>query len=223
MKEITTDPEVFQRCTDTIIRQVADIGRMVDEFSSFARMPQPEIMRTNLSELCRQAVFLERNRDTDIEFDIQLPDTDVSIPCDSRQVSRVLTNILKNAAESIDGAREEDAKDVQGLVSLKLETHDNNQLVGVIIEDDGKGLPTDQRDRLTEPYVTTRDKGTGLGLAIVKKIMEEHGGSLELLDRSPRGALVTLWFPKANLNEMTYDNKNQEEHAMDVATSIKNS
>ena len=78
-----------------------------------------------------------------------------------------------------------------------------------MIEDDGKGLPTDQRDRLTEPYVTTRDKGTGLGLAIVKKIMEEHGGSLELQDRSPRGARVALWFPKTNPNEITYDNENQ--------------
>ena len=92
-----------------------------------------------------------------------------------------------------------------------------------MIEDDGKGLPTDQRDRLTEPYVTTRDKGTGLGLAIVKKIMEEHGGSLELQDRSPRGARVALWFLKTNPNEITYDNENKEEYAMDVATSIKNS
>ncbi len=223
LKEVTTDPEVFQRCTDTIIRQVADIGRMVDEFSSFARMPQPEITQTNLSELCRQAVFLERNRDSNIEFELELPDVDVSIPCDSRQVSRVLTNILKNAAESIEGAREEGIKDILGHVSLKLENHENNQLVGIIIDDDGRGLPTDQRDRLTEPYVTTRDKGTGLGLAIVKKIMEEHGGSLELLDRSPRGARVALWFPKTNPNETSYNNENQEEHAMNVATSIKNS
>jgi len=223
LKEVTTDPEVFQRCTDTIIRQVSDIGKMVDEFSSFARMPQPEISQNNLSELCRQAVFLERNRGLDIEFAMDMPDEDVSVPCDSRQVSRVLTNILKNAAESIEGAREEGATDVVGTVALNLKIDESNQLVGVIVDDDGKGLPTDQRDRLTEPYVTTRDKGTGLGLAIVKKIMEEHGGSLELSDRSPRGARVALWFPTNNPNEIVSSTEDQEEHAMNVATSLKNS
>lgn len=196
LKEITSDKETFQKCTETIIRQVADIGRMVDEFSSFARMPQPDIKLENLSELCRQAVFMERNRDNNIRFDLQLPDEDVRVPCDSRQVARVLTNVLKNSAESIQGAREEGDEGVEGLVTLGIETDSDDPMVIVRISDDGRGLPTEHRDRLTEPYVTTREKGTGLGLAIVKKIMEEHGGSLNLTDRAPRGADVSLRFPK---------------------------
>jgi len=195
LKEITSDKETFKNCTETIIRQVSDIGRMVDEFSSFARMPQPEIKIENLSELCRQAAFLERNRDNSITFDVQLGDEDVYIPCDSRQVSRVLTNVLKNSAESIQGAREDGLDGVDGRVTLRLETPPDDETVSIIISDDGRGLPMEHRDRLTEPYVTTRAKGTGLGLAIVKKIMEEHGGSLSLTDRSPRGANVILRFP----------------------------
>ena len=195
LKEISSDPETFKKCTDTIIRQVGDIGRMVDEFSSFARMPQPEIKTENLSELCRQAVFLERNRGADIHFQIELPENDVYIACDARQVSRVLTNVLKNAAESIEGAREEGEPGIDGVVELTLHIVESGDLAEIDIADDGRGLPAEQRDRLTEPYVTTRAKGTGLGLAIVKKIMEEHGGSLDLGDREGRGARVTLRFP----------------------------
>lgn len=197
LKEITSDKETFQKCTETIIRQVSDIGRMVDEFSSFARMPQPEIKLENLSELCRQAVFLERNRDSGVTFDLQIPDEDIKVPCDARQVARVLTNVLKNGAESIFGAREDGIEDVEGLVTLHIDTTSEEGLIAVSISDDGRGLPLEQRDRLTEPYVTTREKGTGLGLAIVKKIMEEHRGSLSLADRTPRGAIVTLRFPRA--------------------------
>lgn len=200
LKEITSDKETFQRCTDTIIRQVADIGRMVDEFSSFARMPQPEIKMENLSELCRQIVFQERNRAIGFNYEIQLPDNDVTVPCDARQVSRVLTNVLKNAAESIEGARDEEEPNVEGRITLSLLDEADDNFVSVIISDDGLGLPAGQRDRLTEPYVTTREKGTGLGLAIVKKIMEEHGGALDLTDRSPRGANVILRFPKAEID-----------------------
>ncbi len=196
LKEITSDKETFQKCTETIIRQVSDIGRMVDEFSSFARMPQPEIKTENMTELCRQAVFLERNRDSSVSFELELPDEEIVVPCDSRQVARVLTNVLKNSAESIQGAREEGIENVEGKVTLRLLSNDEKDTVHITISDDGRGLPVDQRDRLTEPYVTTREKGTGLGLAIVKKIMEEHGGSLTLTDRSPRGAEVTLQFPK---------------------------
>jgi len=196
LKEITSDKETFEKCTETIIRQVGDIGRMVDEFSSFARMPQPDIKSENLTELCRQAVFLERNRGNRVTFELYLPDDDVMVPCDARQVARVLTNVLKNGAESIDGAREEGASDIEGIVSLSVDVDSDASFVTVTITDDGRGLPVEQRDRLTEPYVTTRQKGTGLGLAIVKKIMEEHGGALSLADRAPRGASVTLRFPK---------------------------
>ncbi|MEX2310975.1 MAG: PAS domain-containing sensor histidine kinase, partial [Rhodospirillales bacterium] len=150
LKEITSDKETFQRCTDTIIRQVADIGRMVDEFSSFARMPQPEIKLENLSELCRQIVFQERNRALNINYEMQLPDSDVFVPCDARQISRVLTNVLKNAAESIEGARDEEADDVEGLISLSLIDETGNDFASVTISDDGPGLPAGQHDRLTE-------------------------------------------------------------------------
>ncbi|MBO6520616.1 MAG: PAS domain-containing sensor histidine kinase [Rhodospirillales bacterium] len=196
LKEISSDKETFDKLTETIIRQVGDIGRMVDEFSSFARMPQPSIKMENLSELCRQAVFLERNRDGDIDYELILPDDDVIVPCDARQVSRVLTNVLKNGAESIDGAREAGDEGVDGKVTLRIDADDTDRSAIIVVSDDGRGLPEEDQDRLTEPYVTTREKGTGLGLAIVKKIMEEHGGSLTLTNRSPRGANVTLRFPR---------------------------
>ncbi len=218
LKEITSDKETFQRCTDTIIRQVADIGRMVDEFSSFARMPQPEIKMENLSELCRQIVFQERNRAIGFKYEIQLPDSDVTVPCDARQVSRVLTNVLKNAAESIEGARDNEDKDVEGRITLTLHDEASENYVSVVISDDGLGLPAAQRDRLTEPYVTTREKGTGLGLAIVKKIMEEHGGALDLTDRSPRGANVILRFPKAD-TKITADIETTAETANSTSAS----
>ena len=112
----------------------------------------------------------------------------------------MLTNVLKNAAESIEDARDNEDKDVEGMITLTLHDEASENYVSVVISDDGRGLPADERERLTEPYVTTREKGTGLGLAIVKKIMEEHGGAVDLTDREPRGATVILRFPKANEN-----------------------
>ena len=191
---------------------------MVDEFSSFARMPQPEIKMENLSELCRQIVFQERNRAIGFKYEIQLPDSEVTVPCDARQVSRVLTNVLKNAAESIEGARDNEDKDVEGRITLTLHDEASENYVSVVISDDGLGLPAAQRDRLTEPYVTTREKGTGLGLAIVKKIMEEHGGALDLTDRSPRGANVILRFPKAD-TKITADIETTAETANSTSAS----
>ena len=197
--EITSDPEVFKTCTDTIVRQVEDIGRMVDEFSAFARMPQPTMQTENLNDICRETVFLERNRNPDMRIDLELPDEAIAIRCDSRQISGALTNILKNAAEAIEGRQSEPvgaAADGWIGVSIVQPGHDgNDQLdeVRVVVEDNGKGLPSD-RERLTEPYVTTREKGTGLGLAIVRKIMEDHQGRLLLEPREPEGARVTLVF-----------------------------
>ena len=212
LKEIESDPETFKKCIETIIRQVGDIGRMVDEFSSFARMPLPDIRPANLSELCRQAVFLERNRGIDTAIELDLPQTDITIACDSRQVSRVLTNIIKNAVESIDGAREDGMDGVQGCVRLTLQRHATDDLIDIIVEDDGRGLPVAERERLTEPYVTTRVKGTGLGLAIVKKIMEEHGGTLLLADNEPRGARVTLRFPIGDVDRDDDSNSGHDNH-----------
>jgi two-component system nitrogen regulation sensor histidine kinase NtrY len=193
LKQIKEDPETFSMCTDTIIRQVGDIGRMVDEFSSFARMPRPAVKAEDAKELCQQALFLQRNGNPDIRYVSTLPDRPVPLNCDRRQVAQVLTNILKNAAEAIEGR---DAAPGQTLPpgEVTLTLRDDDTTIRVIIEDNGKGLPKQGRERLTEPYMTTRSKGTGLGLAIVKKIMEDHGGLLALDDREGGGARVSLVF-----------------------------
>jgi two-component system, NtrC family, nitrogen regulation sensor histidine kinase NtrY len=192
--EITSDPEVFQQCTDTIIRQVGDIGRMVDEFSSFARMPAPIMRRENALELLHQAVFLQRVAYPQVTFDIKAPSEAVYFECDGRLVSQALTNVLKNAGEAL-AAREAVGGEEPGHVVAALELLSDR--VALRVTDNGIGLPQEQRHRLTEPYVTTRAKGTGLGLAIVRKIAEDHGGEITLADRGDEehGAVVTLIFP----------------------------
>lgn len=193
LKQIKDDPETFSICTDTIIRQVGDIGRMVDEFSSFARMPRPTVKPEDAKELCQQALFLQRNGNPDVRYISTLPDRPVPLICDRRQVSQVLTNILKNSAEAIEGR---EAKPGQTLPpgEITLTLRDDDATVRIIVDDNGKGLPKEGRERLTEPYMTTRSKGTGLGLAIVKKIMEDHGGYLALDDREGGGARISLVF-----------------------------
>jgi two-component system nitrogen regulation sensor histidine kinase NtrY len=196
LKQITNDPETFKICTDTIIRQVADIGRMVDEFSGFARMPQPVIKPQNISDLIRQAIFLQSSAHSDMKISVELPPEPLIAACDGQQISQVLTNLLQNAVDAIEGrldAAEDEAARTPGIVSLQAEA--TADTVIITIDDNGKGLPTEDRHRLTEPYVTTRTKGTGLGLAIVKKIMEDHGGLLDLTDRPGGGARVTLVLP----------------------------
>ncbi len=193
LKQIKEDPETFSTCTDTIIRQVGDIGRMVDEFSSFARMPRPTVQPEDAKELCQQALFLQRSGNADIHYQVALPDHRVPLICDRRQVGQVLTNILKNAAEAIEGREVRSGETLpRGEISLTLK--DEGTSVRIIVEDNGKGLPKEGRERLTEPYMTTRSKGTGLGLAIVKKIMEDHGGLLALEDREGGGARISLVF-----------------------------
>jgi two-component system, NtrC family, nitrogen regulation sensor histidine kinase NtrY len=198
LKEITSDPETFSTCTDTIIRQVGTIGNLVSEFSSFARMPQPTLKEENLSEICRQTVFLEKNRHPDTVFSEAFPKQDAYLVCDEQQVAQALTNLFKNAAESIEESRNSSAHSAQqGLISFSLaqkEGDDGNQTTTIVIEDNGKGLPEEGRDRLHEPYVTTRDRGTGLGLAIVKKIMEDHNGNLLLENGKQGGARASLVF-----------------------------
>lgn len=200
LKEITSDQETFRAMTDTIVRHVDDIGRMVDEFSAFARMPQPVMKPTAMQDLCRQAVLLQASAYPAITFDTELPTDPLLVVCDSRQIGQALTNLLKNAGEAIEGRLEEAEGDPQrlpGHITTRIIVEDEHVLLSV--EDNGKGLPTtEERDRLTEPYVTTRAKGTGLGLAIVKKIMEDHGGALLLEDRPGGGARVTLQLPRTN-------------------------
>ncbi|HUJ47157.1 MAG TPA: PAS domain-containing sensor histidine kinase [Rhizomicrobium sp.] len=193
-KEIETDPEVFQQCTDTIIRQVGDIGRMVDEFSSFARMPQPQMKREIAQELLQQAVFLQRVGNPGIAFVTQVPEAPVYVECDGRLISQALTNVIKNATESI-GARIAAGDETQGKISVAIDVGDER--LSFRVSDNGIGLPHEQRHRLTEPYVTTRAKGTGLGLAIVRKILEDHGGEIALSDLGDgeHGAEVRLTMP----------------------------
>ena len=193
LKQIKEDPDTFSMCTDTIIRQVGDIGRMVDEFSSFARMPRPTVKEEDAKELCQQALFLQRNGNPGIRYTANLPTHPVLLDCDRRQVAQVLTNILKNSAEAIEGRDETpDTRLPQGEISLSLIEDESG--LRIVVEDNGRGLPKEGRERLTEPYMTTRSKGTGLGLAIVKKIMEDHGGFLSLQDREGGGARISLVF-----------------------------
>ncbi len=193
MDEIHTDPDIFRQCIDTIVRQVGDIGRMVDEFSSFARMPTPVMRRENAQELLQQAVFLQRVGHPDIAFDTASPKDPVHFEGDGRLIAQALTNVLKNAGEGI-AARHAKGDETPGKIHVALEP--NGKTLAFRITDNGVGLPPEHRHRLTEPYVTTRVKGTGLGLAIVRKIMEDHGGEIALGDASEgEGAEVTLTFP----------------------------
>ena len=199
---ITEDREVFEQCTDTIVRQVDDIKRMVDEFSSFARMPKPAIERDDLGEMVKQVVFMMRIGNPEIQFAFDAPPEPVIVRFDRRLLSQAVTNIVKNAAEAIAGVPEEQRG--PGIVSVSVVRRGTNIAVEVV--DNGVGLPKENRQRLLEPYVTTREKGTGLGLAIVGKIMEEHGGGIELLDAPAvasggRGALLRLWFPAEGSNK----------------------
>ncbi|MDR3449289.1 MAG: PAS domain-containing sensor histidine kinase [Alphaproteobacteria bacterium] len=217
-KEIVTDPEVFQTCTDTIIRHVDDIGRMVDEFSAFARMPSPVIKEHELKEICRQTIFLQSSSRGDIKYGQELPASACNVECDARQIAQALTNLLKNAAEAID-ARNPPLDGIlpPGRIFIRL-TRDT-QAVTLAVEDNGKGLPVEERHNLTEPYVTTRKKGTGLGLAIVKKIMEDHHGRLALDDNPNGGAIVSLIWPLRQPVVETLSNPPESASVSDAALS----
>ena len=201
--QIETDGETFERLTDTIVRQVGDIGRMVDEFSSFARMPAPNFAEEEAAELVRAAVFAQRVARADVQIDIVEPLPDIRVVCDGRMFSQALGNVLKNGGEAIssrllrDQGREEGAP-TDGIVGhLRVEMAEDAGFLMITVEDDGIGLPEKDRDRLTEPYVTTREKGTGLGLAIVKRILEDHGGDFYLSDAvTLNGARATLRLPR---------------------------
>ncbi|GAA0536216.1 PAS domain-containing sensor histidine kinase [Rhizomicrobium palustre] len=202
LERVGEDSQVFEQCTNTIIRQVGDIGRMVDEFSSFARMPTPVMRRECAQELVSQPLFLQREAHPEITFDSDLPKEMVYLECDGRLVSQALTNIIKNATEGI-ASRFAQGDDLPGKILVAIETSDS--LVAFRVTDNGIGLPAEHRHRLTEPYVTTRAKGTGLGLAIVRKVMEDHGGEILLEDAAEdgKGARVSLVFPlkQRNLRE----------------------
>ncbi|WP_244543149.1 PAS domain-containing sensor histidine kinase [Bosea sp. CRIB-10] len=190
---IVDDREIFDQCTATIVRQVEDIRRMVDEFSSFARMPKPSPARDDIVETARQVTFLMRVGNPEIDISDNLPETPVMAHFDRRLISQALTNVIKNATEAIQAVPAEERG--KGRIEIGFERTQDGRIV-IDILDNGKGLPADQRQKLLEPYMTTRDGGTGLGLAIVGKILEDHGGGIELLDRpdGTRGAQIRLWF-----------------------------
>ena len=194
LKEITNDPETFAACTDTIVRQVGDIGRLVDEFSAFARMPAPVFAVEDVAALAREQLTLQRQAHGAIAFATELPSGPVPLRCDARQLRQCLTNLLQNAIDAIEGRRQaEGTAAPDGRIALRL--HAEPGQVVIEVEDNGRGLPSElDRAKLVEPYVTTRAKGTGLGLAIVKKIMEDHRGALVLEDAPGGGARVRLLF-----------------------------
>jgi len=194
--QITGDRRVFDQCTDTIIRQVGDIGRMVDEFSSFARMPSAQLETNNLTALVREALVLQKASDETIRFETSFPEDPVLLLLDRRLINQAITNLVKNARESIETRHSADPS-VPGEIHVSIKQDEAKVVVAVA--DNGIGLPDENRSRLTEPYMTTREKGTGLGLAIVTRIMEEHGGRLTLSDapgefHNGRGACVSLEF-----------------------------
>jgi two-component system, NtrC family, nitrogen regulation sensor histidine kinase NtrY len=203
---ITKDREIFDQCTDTIIRQVSDIGRMVDEFSAFARMPKPVMELHDVREIVREAVFLFQVSRPDIEFELDLPQKPVMTMSDQRLLTQAVTNLVKNASEGIDTAVEADAARAgTGHITAKVRTKGDRVQINVI--DNGCGLPSENRERLVEPYMTTRTKGTGLGLAIVQRITEQHGGRLQLADAPKRngkieGASVRMDLPIMGREEL---------------------
>jgi two-component system nitrogen regulation sensor histidine kinase NtrY len=216
-KMINDEDGVFAQCTDTIVRQVDDIRRMVDEFSRFARMPKPVIAADDVADTVRQSVFLLRVGNADIDIDVEIAEDPMPARFDRRLISQALTNIIKNATEAISAVPA--AELGKGAIHVFAAREGENIVIDVI--DNGIGLPKENRSRLLEPYVTTREKGTGLGLAIVGRIVEDHGGSIELRDAAEkipgqRGAWVRVQFAAAGKAETSELKKpktiNEQQH-----------
>ncbi|MET0545093.1 MAG: ATP-binding protein, partial [Caulobacterales bacterium] len=201
LSEITSDRETFEQCTDTIVRQVQDIGRMVDEFAAYSRTPEPRIAPADVAEVVRASAFSERLRHPQIKMEIVLPDGPVVADCDDRLISQAVVNLLKNAAESIEVRRSRDGEPKDPRIQVRVSS--DEAAVEIAVIDNGVGFPALGRARLVEPYMTTREKGTGLGLAIVKRVVEDHGGSLTLED-APQpgpGAQVKIILPLARATD----------------------
>ncbi|WP_422057555.1 sensor histidine kinase [Sphingomonas sp.] len=196
-KKIESDDGTFAKLTDTIVRQVGDLRRMVDEFSSFARMPKPIFRAESIIDVTRQTLFLHEVAKPEISFSFDAPDGLPPLVCDRRQLGQALTNLVKNAVEAIEARTDADAP---GAISMAVREADDAQLI-IEITDNGIGLPA-ERERIVEPYMTTRARGTGLGLAIVKKIVEEHFGTMAFADRDGGGTVVTLCFDTATLERL---------------------
>ncbi|MGB7673576.1 MAG: PAS domain-containing sensor histidine kinase, partial [Pseudolabrys sp.] len=207
-KMINEDRGVFEQCTDTIVRQVDDIRRMVDEFSHFARMPKPVLAAENMADTVRQAVFLMRVGNSEIDINADISEDPMPARFDRRLISQTLTNTIKNATEAIAAVPSEELG--KGVIQVNVAREGDDIVIDII--DNGIGLPKENRNRLLEPYVTTREKGTGLGLAIVGRIVEEHGGTIELRDAAEkipgqRGAWVRMRIAAAGKAETTEPEK----------------
>jgi two-component system nitrogen regulation sensor histidine kinase NtrY len=219
-KVITEDKPIFEQCTDTIVRQVEDIRRMVDEFSRFARMPKPVMEGEDVADTVRQAVFLMRVGHPEIDIAAEIKTDPMRAQFDRRLISQALTNIIKNAAEAIEVVPPETLG--KGRIDVIAAREDDDIVIDVI--DNGVGLPKVARARLLEPYVTTREKGTGLGLAIVGRVLEDHGGKLELNDASAirpgaRGAWMRLRFAVSGRAPNAETNGGDSATNHDAATS----
>jgi len=212
---ITEDKAVFEQCTSTIVRQVDDIRRMVDEFSRFARMPKAVIAADDLADTVRQAVFLMRVGNADIDLETEIAEDPMPAHIDRRLISQCLTNVIKNATEAIGAVPPEQLERGRILVSLARE----GDSVVIDVIDNGIGLPQENRSRLLEPYVTTREKGTGLGLAIVGKILEEHGGGIELHDAAERSPGVRGTWIRMRVSAKATPPKTDTEQKMSAAAS----
>jgi two-component system, NtrC family, nitrogen regulation sensor histidine kinase NtrY len=210
-ESVVGDRETFVRLTDTIVRQVTDIGRMVDEFSAFARMPAPRFEVDDICEALRQAVFAQRIASPDIDVTSALPPEPIMVSMDTRLITQAFANILKNAAEGIATRGAKAGDSVIGEIHASLRLEGGKAHIDII--DNGVGFPVQDRRRLLEPYMTTRAKGTGLGLAIVARAFEEHGGGLELADRSDgqKGACVRMSIPLAPIVEATQQTSPKEQ------------
>jgi two-component system nitrogen regulation sensor histidine kinase NtrY len=182
------EKESFERYLDTIARHTRDIGRMVEEFVAYARMPSSVFREENLVSIIRKTVFSAQTANPDITYTQTLPSEAVPLLCDEGQLGQALLNVLKNAAEALEGR---DNKRITIALTC------NHNAITLVVEDNGAGFPPDKIATLTEPYVTTRAKGTGLGLAIVKRSVEEHKGTLSLTNGEQGGARVSITFPRA--------------------------
>lgn len=220
-KNIIEGAPIFSQLTETIVRQVGDLRKIVDEFSSFARMPKPVFREENVVDIVKQAVFLQEVAHPEIEFRFESADQNLSLVCDRRQLGQALTNIVKNAVEAIEqkGDGSDDSAFADGRICMRVDLKDDD--IEIQLDDNGIGLPA-ERERIVEPYMTTREKGTGLGLAIVKKIVEEHFGSIAFTDshsaEQGSGTRVTISLNPAKLARLgeSFPSGNSETETIDT-------
>ena len=203
---------VFDQLTDTIVRQVGDLRKIADEFSSFARMPKPTFREEDIADIVRHSVFLHEVSKTEIDFNVTTNADNLSLLCDRRQIGQAITNVVKNATEAVE-ERISEGGSQKGWVNVSIIENQNDMTIS--ISDNGIGLPP-EKGRIVEPYVTTRSSGSGLGLAIVKKIVEEHYGKMAFDDLPDGGARVTMIFDTAKLKKREPNNLPPEESSENI-------